>query len=175
MVVVGKHNPQSWSYCFDSEPHFQYFEDWKHRPTTKEARKTGFTETMSLQGSCFMVSRDKYWELNLCDEAFGSWGSQGIEVSCKMWLSGGRVLVNKRTWHSHMFRTKPIFSFPYELSGRQVQRAKKMVKDLFFNNKWPKQTKPLSWLIEKFMPIPGWRDEDLANLKASEAVGKPTE
>ena len=32
MVWIGKHNPQSTSYCFDPSPHFQYFEDWKHRP-----------------------------------------------------------------------------------------------------------------------------------------------
>jgi len=32
MKWIGKSNPQSTSYCFDSEPHFAYFEDYKHRP-----------------------------------------------------------------------------------------------------------------------------------------------
>lgn len=128
------------------------------------------TETMSLQGSCFMLTREKYWELNICDEAFGSWGSQGIEVAVKTWLSGGRVMCNHKTWYAHMFRTKAAngFGFPYHLSGRQVDNAKKMAKDLFFNSKWDKAIHPLSWLVEKFMPVPGWDEIALDELKKRE-------
>jgi len=53
-----------------------------------------------------MLTREKYWELNICDESLGSWGSQGIEVACKTWLSGGKCLVNHSTWYAHMFRTQ---------------------------------------------------------------------
>lgn len=166
IVWIPKKNPQSRSYCFDAEPHFQYFNDYIKRPEYKEMEKAGLTETMSLQGSCFMVTRRKYRELNLCDEKFGSWGSQGIEVACKMWLSGGRVVVNHKTWYGHLFRTQGgDFGFPYEQKGSQVDHAKKYAKDLFFNNKWDKQVKPLSWLVEKFWPVSGWKDEDLAKLK----------
>ncbi len=170
IVWIGKHNPQSWSFCFDAEPHFQYFEDYKHRPGIKEGRdKTGFTETMSLQGSCFICTREKYWDLKLCDEELGSWGNQGIEVALKTWLSGGRVLVNHRTWYAHMFRTQGgDFSFPYEQSGKHVSRTKKRVKELFWNNKYEKQIHPVSWLVEKFWPVKGWTEENLKNLKAVE-------
>ena len=166
MRWIGKHNPQSTSFCFDTEPHFQYFEDWKHRPEyIKDKKEKGLTETMSLQGSCFMMTREKYWGLNICDEEFGSWGNQGIEVAVKTWLSGGRVLCNHKTWYAHMFRTQGgDFSFPYPQSGREVAKCKKKVKDLFFNDKWNKAIHPLSWLVEKFMPIKGWTQEDLDNL-----------
>jgi len=158
VVWIAKNNPQSTSYCFDPEPHFQYFNEFKNRPESKG----DLTETMSLQGSCFMCTRNKYFELGLCSEEFGSWGSQGIEVACRTWLSGGRVIVNHKTFYAHMFRTQgQDFGFPYVLSGKQVVHAKKSAKDLFFNNKWEKQVKPLSWLIEKFWPIPGWNQEDL--------------
>ena len=125
---------------------------------------------MSLQGSFFMLTREKYWELNICDsDTFGSWGSQGIEVACKTWLSGGRVVVNHDTWYAHLFRTKGgDFGFPYPNSGSKAQKAKKLAKDIFFNNKWDKAIRPLSWLVEKFWPVKGWSDEDLANLKLSE-------
>ena len=126
---------------------------------------------MSLQGSCFMLTRDKYWELNICDENFGSWGSQGIEVAVKTWLSGGKVLVNQLTWYAHMFRTQGgDFGFPYELSGSAVSHAKKTAKELFFNNTWEKQIYPLSWLVEKFWPVPGWTDEHLTKLKSSDVI-----
>lgn len=163
--MVWKRRPGSGNsaYYFSSEPKFGYHGEWKKKQTGD------IVETMSLQGSCFMCSRDKYWELNICDEDFGSWGSQGIEVACKFWLSGGRVLVNRKTWYAHCFRTKSVFGFPYQLSGRQVENAKRMAKDLFFNQKWNKQIKPLSWLVEKFNP-PEWSQEDRENLKRSESL-----
>ena len=165
VVWIPKVSPQSKSYCFDSEPHFQYFGSFNKR---KEGQKDalGLTETMSLQGSAFMLTREKYWELNICDEAFGSWGSQGIEVAAKTWLSGGRVVVNHNTWYGHMFRTQGgDFSFPYPQSGRNVQKAKGLAKNMFFENAWPGQKLPLSWLVEKFWPVEGWKQEDLDKLR----------
>src|SRR3989344_5342005 len=95
MIWIGKGRPQSTSYAFDSEPHFQYFEDWKHRSQyIKDKAEKGYTETMSLQGSFFMAAREKYWEWELCDDKLGNWGNQGLEVACATWLSGGRVYVN---------------------------------------------------------------------------------
>ena len=165
IVWIGKNNPQSTSYCFDYEPHFQYFREFKQRP----GGKGDLTESMSLQGSCFMMTRDKYLELNICDEEFGSWGSQGIEVAVKTWLSGGRVVCNQKTWYAHMFRTKGgDFGFPYHLSSKQTSHAKRMARDLFFNNKWPLQKRPFSWLLEKFWPVPGWSQDQLDELKKAD-------
>lgn len=167
VVWIAKTSPQSKSYCFDSEPHFQYFAEYCKTPEfKKDLEETGLTETISLQGSCFMMTREKYWELNICDEGFGSWGSQGIEVAVKTWLSGGRVVVNNKTWYAHMFRTQGgDFGFPYPQSGRQVSKAKKLAGELFFENGWALQKYPLSWLLEKFWPVKGWKEEDLAKIK----------
>lgn len=163
---IGKSNPQSTSYCFDSEPHFQYFNEWKKNQVGD------YVETMSLQGSCFMLSKEMYWKLNICDESFGSWGSQGIEVALKTWLSGGRVLVNKNTWYAHMFRTQGgDFGFPYHLSGKDVQHAKDMARKLILCD-FPHKIRNTSWLLEKFHPVKGWSDKDIAELKAKEKTQK---
>lgn len=167
MMWIGKERPQSNSYCFDSEPHFQYFNEYtKTEKYKKDLIETGLTESMSIQGSCFMMTREKYWELDICEEELGNWGNQGIEVACKTWLSGGKVMVNHKTWYAHMFRTQGgDFSFPYQQSGNEVSRTKKRVKDLFWDNKWDKAIYPLSWLIERFWPVKGWAEEDLNKLK----------
>lgn len=162
ILWIAKESPQSNSYCFDPTPHFQYFRSFEKR---KEGQGK-LTESMSLQGSCFMLSREKYWELDICDESFGSWGSQGIEVAVKTWLSGGKVIVDHNTYYAHMFRTQGgDFSFPYPLSGKQVEHAKSYARELFFSNKWPKQKYPLSWLVRKFWPVEGWTQEDLDTLE----------
>lgn len=162
IVWIAKRSPQSTSYCFDPSPHFQYFNGWKK--TEKYKSQGSLTETMSLQGSFFMITREKYWELNICDENFGSWGSQGIEVAVKTWLSGGRVVCNHDTWYAHMFRTQGgDFGFPYKITGSQQKRAQDLARDMFFKGNW-KAKRPLSWLIEKFWPVPYWSQEELNNL-----------
>ena len=166
MIWEPRKGTRNYSYCFDSEPHFQYFGAFSKRPEGQG----DLTESMSIQGSCFMLTREKYWELNISDEAFGSWGSQGIEVACKTWLSGGKVMINHKTWYAHMFRTKQAngFGFPYPQSGKQIDTAKAMARDIFFNGKWKKAVRPLSWLVERFAPVPGWSKEDIDNLKKTE-------
>ena len=172
IIWKGKKSPNSVSYCFDAEPHFQYFKEFSKRPEGKG----DITPTMSLQGSCFMLTREKYWELDICGEDFGSWGSQGIEVALKTWLSGGQVMVNHKTWYAHMFRTQGgDFGFPYHLSNSQVNHAKKTARDIFWNRKWAGQKYTVSSLVEKFWPVRGWTDEDLAALKKEEAKGKSLE
>lgn len=156
VVWNPKRRPQSTSYRFDHELHFQYFGEYQKRPEGQGP----YSETMSLQGSAFLLTRERYWALDICEEKFGSWGAQGTEVACKTWLSGGRCVVNHNTWYAHLFRTQGgDFSFPYKQDNGQVERARKYSQQLFLDNTWPKQTLPLAWLVDKFAPVPGWHDD----------------
>jgi hypothetical protein len=173
---IGKPSPQSTAYLFNRNLQFWYFNELKKRQQGEGI----WAETMSLQGSFFMLTREKYWELNICDETWGSWGQQGTEVALKTWLSGGRVVCRMDTWYAHMFRTQHGFSFPYPMSGNDQRKARKISKDLFLNNKWDKQVRPLSWVLERFWPElqeygkhadegrEAWRQEDLDKLKKDE-------
>ena len=97
LVWIPKTNPSSKAYRFDKTMHFQYWGELAKR------QKGELTETMSLQGSCFMITKKKWFELDICSEDFHSWGQQGGEVACKTWLSGGKVLCN----HKKQLKTKP--------------------------------------------------------------------
>lgn len=135
--IIAK--PIRGSHWFDTNLHFQYCDE----------EATGLvTETMSIQGSCFMATREKYFDLNLCDEAFGSWGQQGTEVACKTWLSGGKVISTKKAYYGHQFRETE--GFPYHNPTDKILEAQKFSRDLFLGNRWEKQIKPIQWLIEKF-------------------------
>lgn len=141
--------------------------------TLTPIRDKRYTESMSIQGSCFVLSKDKYWELNICDEEFGSWGQQGVEVACKTWLSGGRVIINHNTWYGHLFRTQGgDFSFPYKQDEKKIEAAREYSRKLFLDNKWPLQKYPLSWLLAKFAPVPDWHNADNGMLKRVEEWGK---
>lgn len=122
-------------------------------------------DVMTSLGACFFLSRERYWQLGGLDEAHGSWGQMGVEVACKSWLSGGRQVVNKATWFSHCFRTQGHnFGMPYPITGAEQEQARAYSRDLWFNNKWPGQVRPLRWLVEKFWPVQGWTQEQLDGL-----------
>lgn len=159
VVWIAKNSPQSTAYRFDRNMHFQYWNDWGKR------QQGDLTETMSLQGSCFLLTREKYFELDICSEEFNSWGQQGVEVACKTWLSGGRVMVNRRTWYAHMFRTQGgDFSFPYPNPETKIQENRELSRELFERDGWPGARRSFTWMIEHFNP-PEWKIQPAAKEK----------
>lgn len=137
---------------FDSDMHFQYWGSYKNRPEAQD----DLADVMSSVGACWFMPRERFFELGCMDEAHGSWGQFGTEIACKSWLSGGRQIVNKRTWFSHMFRTQPGFGFPYQISGTAQEKARTYSRWLWKGDNWPRAQHSLSWLVEKFSPVPGW-------------------
>jgi len=81
MLWIAKHNPQSTSYCLTRNP-------TSNTSGMEEETNRGYSGNNVLTGFMLHVYQKEIQELNVCDEAFGSWGSQGIEVACKFWLSG---------------------------------------------------------------------------------------
>ena len=151
----AKPSPNSTSYRINPQLEFKYWGAYKKK------QKGDIVDTLSLQGSCFMLTREKYWELNICDESWGSWGGQGAEVALKTWLSGGEVKCNKKTWYAHLFRTQgKDFSFPYPNPGKEQKKAKDTLRDVFLQDKWSKAKHSLKWLIDKFDP-PEWEDSPI--------------
>ncbi len=167
MIWKPRLNRKSDFMRFDSDLHFQYWGEFEKRPEAKG----DIADTMSNLGACFFMHRDWYWELDGLDEEHGSWGQMGTEISCKTWLRGGRQVVNKKTWYSHMFRTQGgDFGFPYPLSGNQTDHARKHSKDMWRNNKWPKAKHTLRTMIDRFWPIPGWTEAERNKLMKEDTL-----
>lgn len=117
-------------------------------------REGDICDTMCCIGACWFLRRDRFWELGGMDENHGNWGQMGVELSCKSWLSGGRLVVNKKTWFAHLWRRKA----PWHLSQHQVEKARRYSTDLWVNNRWEKQVRPLDWLVRRFGPVPTWNN-----------------
>jgi hypothetical protein len=151
--LIWKINPKPFEsdFAFDSNLIFNY---------TGKQHNESVNETMSIQGCGFMLTREKYWELELGDPNFKSWGQQGTEIGCKTWLSGGKVMCTKKAYLGHFFRTPT--GFPYEVKYEDIMHNQEYSRDLFLGNKWPKQVKPIQWLIEKFNYPLDWTPEKVA-------------
>jgi len=160
-----KRNPTSDFFRFDSELKFQYWGAFRDRPEAK----ADLAPTMSLIGACWFIHRERFWDLDGLDEKHGSWGQMGTEIACKSWLSGGALMVNKKTWFAHLFRTQGgDFGFPYPCNAIP---ARKYSKKLWLENKWPKAKHDLNWLLDKFGPVPGW--EEKAKITVNDIMDKP--
>jgi GT2 family glycosyltransferase len=66
-------------------------------------------ETYAMQGSCWVMPR-KWWgdvigELET--EGYGPLYQDSHEMVFKTWKAGGKLMVNKNTWHAHKHRSFP--------------------------------------------------------------------
>ena len=106
-------------------------------------------ETMTISGSNWLMEREQFWGL---DEKHGTFGQEGVEISCMTWLSGGKVLVNKNTWYAHWNRGKSSYS----LGANEKKRSMSRSIELWMGDKWPYAKRKFQWLIDHFSPVPGW-------------------
>ncbi len=150
------------SWLFNRDLIFDYWRKYPKTARYKEQAPSGVVETMSCNGCCFLMERERYFELGGLEDHGNpqGWGQMGTELACKAWLSGGRLVTNLDTWIAHLFRTGNFgqneSSWPYPINQRDIDTARKHSRELWMKDKWPKAVRPLSWLIDHFKPVPGW-------------------
>ena len=163
IVWIPKKSPFTFTFRIDKTMHFQYWGDLAKRPENIRGTlcndgtyDTNLRETFSIQGSCYMMTKERYFAIDIDSDNFNSWGQQGCEIAMKSWLSGGRVIANINTWYAHMFRTKGgDFGFPYPNPQNKVNENRELSRELFQKDKWPLAIHKFQWLLDKFNP-PDW-------------------
>lgn len=81
--------------------------NWPSR-TKRNAHKM-IDQTMAMQGSCWVMHR-KWWDDvigELQSEGYGTHYGDSHEMVFKTWKAGGKLVVNKNTWHAHKHRKFP--------------------------------------------------------------------
>jgi glycosyltransferase involved in cell wall biosynthesis len=131
---------------------------WREKNYDLKLREKLIDDLMSFQGSCYFMHKDYFDELELLDSVnFGGSGKEALEVSIKCWLSGGRVIRNKKTWYAHLHKGRG-YGRGFRTSSRQYHKSSAAInKWLLFDKPWVKQEYDFKWLINKFNP-PGWED-----------------
>jgi glycosyltransferase involved in cell wall biosynthesis len=138
---------------------------WNEKNADKSLRDKKIDDLMSFQGSCWVMKKDYFYELELMDEEnYGTFWNEAQEIGNKCWLSGGRVVRNKHVWYAHLHKGKK-HGRGYFLDKRTCAIGAKQTNKWLRNEAWDKQTIPFSWLIEKFMPVPTWDEEKLNSIK----------
>lgn len=170
--------PETWTLIEDGRPPIDYMcVDYPYqRPYDKTCGLHGaewkrpdrkgilIDDTPTMQGSCYFMTR-KHWDKTikeLDDVNYGSFTQEAQEVSFKTWLSGGRVVVNKKTWYSHWHKGKngKGYGFSNEQYRRHMEgteRGRLFAINYWMNTKdYPHDFK---WFVnEKFPDMPGWEN-----------------
>jgi len=140
-----------------------YGQEWKERYWHN--KKIPIDDTMSCQGSCYIMSR-KHWDNigEMDSRGYGQFNNEAQEIGNKTWLSGGRLVVNKNTWYAHFHKGKT--GKKYGFSNEQYksfmwwkEKGRQYCIDYWMNNKWKERKHDFKWLIEKFWPVPTWPED----------------
>jgi glycosyltransferase involved in cell wall biosynthesis len=139
-------------------------QDWHRRTHERRNPKYDIDDTMIFQGSCWLTHK-KYFakRVGLLDdrnEAYGPFGGEQVEIGLKYWLGGGQVKVIKKTWYAHLAKLSRhyragLFTRGYKIN-RDIIRCRIWTAKHWMGNKEPGMTHPISWLVEKFSPVPTW-------------------
>ena len=153
------------SYCFDKPADdvtvSMHGSVWRER--AKERANILIDDEMSSQGSCWFTPR-KYFLKRigpLDDVNYGTFYQEAQEFGMKCWLSGGRMVINKKTWYAHLHKGK-TYGTGYGFTNAQwatwkegALKAKKFTLEFWAGNQWAERVHDFEWLINKFNP-PGW-------------------
>ena len=143
--------------------------NWKERARERTAAEFDIDENMSFQGSCWFMPMNYFRDLcyPMDEENYGMFIGEPQEIGLKVWLSGGKCMINKKTWYAHLwkgqgyrdiFREK--YGFGYTRVGKnELRRGNDFSTRFWFNNEWKDRTHDLSWLIDRFSPVPSWPEE----------------
>lgn len=134
---------------------------WPQRTAERENdHQYDIDETMQFHGSGWFVDRDfflnkigGYWTADPEGHA-----QEGPYMGLKTWLGpwDGKVMVNKKTWYAHLHQETKNKGF--DLGREAEKRTYDLYAKYWMGNKWQDRVHDLSWLIEKFQPIPTWPD-----------------
>lgn len=113
-------------------------------------------EEMSSQGSCWVIKRSLWDRLGDMEiERYGNFYMELQELGLKVWLGGGAIMVNKRTWYAHL-RKGQRFRRGYSLGVEGHRRGKEFGVDFWMKDQWSGAVRPMRWLVERFAPVPSW-------------------
>ena len=127
---------------------------WRER--RDERKEFLIDDEMSWQGSMWFMNK-KYWDRlgPMDEEHYGTFSQEPQELGMKVWLGGGRIIVNKKTWYAHLHKGKQ-YGRGYFMNKSDIDIAHQYSARYWTRNLWEDRVHDYEWLIDKFWPVPTW-------------------
>lgn len=124
---------------------------WPER--TNARRDWPVDDEMDSQGSCWFMHRDHFRTMDYVN--YGDFFQESQELCLRTWMSGGRVVVNKKTWYAHWHKPRDL-GRGYFIGRKSKSDAEAFAFDYWWNNRSPERKHDFEWLIDHFWPVPSW-------------------
>lgn len=130
---------------------------WPERTRERSGPEYDIDDTMSFQGSLWFCHKRYFDEFigPLSEVGYGTFSQEPQEIGMKVWLGGGRIITNKKTWYAHLHKGR-TYGRGYFMSKSEVVNGHEYSARFWMNDCWEKRVRDISWLVEKFAPVPTW-------------------
>lgn len=135
-----------------------------HGAIWKKTSDELIADTPTMQGSCYFMKRSYWNELfpNGMDETnYGKFTQEAQEISMKVWLLGGEVKVNKKTWYAHLHKGNKGKGYgfsndQYRRHEADKEKGRRYCIEYWLNtHDYPHDFR---WFIDKFPDMPNWEN-----------------
>ena len=142
-------------------------QDWLRRGFERRDPQYDIDDTMTFQGSCWLANKKFFSKrVGFLDDrrvAYGPFGGEQVEIGLKYWLGGGKNKVIKKTWYAHLSKQPRhyhagLFTREYK-SNHDTARNRTWAAKHWIEGEEPDMIHQLSWLVEKFWPVPTWPED----------------
>jgi len=135
--------------------------EWWERGKERSDPKYNIDDTMSLQGSCWMMK--KSWFTNflggLREDGYGIMAQEPQEIALKTLLvGGGELKVNKNTFYCHLYKGRR-FGRMYRVDQKEIIDGHNWSARHWMNGEEAGMIHSMEWLVEKFWPVPTWPED----------------
>lgn len=130
--------------------------EWPARTHARQAAEYAVDETMSWQGSAYFMSRDHYeWLGPMQTEHWGGFAGEPQEIGLKTQLTGGQILVTKRTWYAHLHKGKK-YGRGYRPDKAEISAGHEYNAWYWMTDQWGGRQLDMRAFIARWMPCPTW-------------------
>lgn len=134
---------------------------WNERGREMRKAKLTLYEDMTFQGSCWFMHRDHWRRIGgMSETGYETFMGEPQEIGLKTQLGpwGGLIMRNTRTYYAHLHKGK-TYGRMYYMSQQERTRGNAYSFDYWWNNRWAERVHDIEWLIDSFLPLPGWPDD----------------
>jgi glycosyltransferase involved in cell wall biosynthesis len=116
-------------------------------------------DLMSAQGSVWFMHRAYFDHLGLLDDVnYGHFCYEFQEIGLACWLTGGRVIRDRRTWYAHLHKGAK-YGRGWHLGRSVLDKGAAYVNGWLDRRMHPRQDRDIRWLVRHFWPVPTWTEE----------------
>lgn len=132
--------------------------DWRMNRVVNDLRKDSpIDDLMSFQGSCWFTPLESFKRLGDLDHKNYYFYSESIETGMRQWASGGRVVINKKTWYAHLHKGNNALHTidgrkgrGFFLNVRKKRESEAYATDFWMNNRWPNTVMTFEQFLNRF-------------------------